>query len=527
MKDMNLQNCQYNSCTSRGICSVNPKTASLQNVLILYLYLISEYCLKLYQKEAVDNETIEMILECITATVSIPEFSEEIFWQNINKLKNLLPQLINKYNEIYEKADFTEEDIFSSDIFKRSKNIVDAINLGEELAKKFSDKFSSTIRDLYKLILVIAKSISLNMLDLKSFEPTDNDGFLKVVEILSLINSGTDDVNKLKEELIKASETNYCLIKKLHQMHENKYGKQEITTVSYTTVPASAVLVVGYNIKELEIILEALKNTNIDVYTHGDMILAHTFPKFKKYEALKGQYGYGVENCLVDFSTFPGPIILTKHSLHNIENLYRGRLYTTDENFSKGVIKINNYDLTDVISTAYKMKGFKKGKICEVSLVGYDYKKVDEDIRNALDSDKYKRVFVFGESKFCEPQKRYFEKLINIADEETLIISSSRSSDKNNLIHINSCYDPFGIIRIVDLLKDSKISINIFFPKCNRNTVAECIYISNVLKFNVFIGECAPIMLNPSIKRLLNETFSIIPMTTPKADMEKILLQEF
>jgi hydroxylamine reductase (hybrid-cluster protein) len=60
------------------------------------------------------------------------------------------------------------------------------------------------------------------------------------------------------------------------------------------------------------------------------MMLAHTFPKFSEYKRLKGQYGQGLENCLLDFATFPGPIILTAHSLHNIENFYRGRLFTTD-----------------------------------------------------------------------------------------------------------------------------------------------------------------------------------------------------
>ena len=98
----------------------------------------------------------------------------------------------------------------------------------------------------------------------------------------------------------------------------------------------------------------------------NDMMLAHTFPKFSTYQHLRGQYGQGIENCLLDFATFPGPIILTKHSLHNIENFYRGRLFTTDYTSSpKGIIKIENNDFSDIIDSAKKSKGFKTGKQCE------------------------------------------------------------------------------------------------------------------------------------------------------------------
>ena len=104
-------------------------------------------------------------------------------------------------------------------------------------------------------------------------------------------------------------------MKLLRNKQEERYGKQRVNEVSYSTTPAKAILVVGSNIRELEDVLEAVKNQNIDVYTHDEMMIAHTFPKFAEYKNLKGQYGQGLENCLLDFATFPGPIVLTRHSL--------------------------------------------------------------------------------------------------------------------------------------------------------------------------------------------------------------------
>ncbi len=65
------------------------------------------------------------------------------------------------------------------------------------------------------------------------------------------------------------------------------------------------------------------------------------------------------------FCNLPGAIILTKHSLHNIENLYRGLLFTTDYTCPKGVIQIKDNDFSKVIEAAENAKGFKTGKQCE------------------------------------------------------------------------------------------------------------------------------------------------------------------
>ena len=162
----------------------------------------------------------------------------------------------------------------------------------------------------------------------------------------------------------------------LQKAREERYGKPEVAEVSYTTTPGKAILVVGSNIRELEDVLEAVKGKEIDVYTHDEMMLANTFPQFRQYSNLKGQYGQGIENCLLDFATFPGPIILTRHSLYNVEHLYRGLLYTTDFASSKGVIPIKDKDFSGVIESAEKAKGFKTGRPCETVTIGFNYDEV-------------------------------------------------------------------------------------------------------------------------------------------------------
>ena len=170
----------------------------------------------------------------------------------------------------------------------------------------------------------------------------------------------------------------------INQKKEEYYGEPSEQEVSFSTAKGKAVLVVGSNLRELEQILDNFSDTNIAVYTHDNMISAHMYPKFREYKNLKGQFGQGMENCLLDFSTFPGPIILTRYSLFNVENLYRGRLFTTDFAYLKGVIPIKNNDFSGVKKSAENSKGFKTGKKCSPSQVGFSYKDIYEKIKDKL-----------------------------------------------------------------------------------------------------------------------------------------------
>ena len=349
----------------------------------------------------------------------------------------------------------------------------------------------------------------------------DEKSFSTVLEILNSLDISPGSEQKLQKLIIKAAETNINITKHLKQIQEEKYGTQGEAAVSYSTTPGKAVLVVGSDIRELETILNALKNSVIDVYTHDEMMIAHTFPKFREYKRLKGQFGQGLENCLIDFATFPGPIILTKHSLHNIDNLYRGRLFTTDNTLPKGVIRIKDNNYEDVIQSALSAKGFKRGKQCESTVVGYDFEKTITQIKNKL-ANGYKKVLFIGLEKYSLEQDSYFEKLIKHSSNETLIISFSYNYKKENLIHVNACFDSLGLIKIFDEIHKSEFPITVFMPKCNRNTISEMIYLSNFKNTAVYVGKCTPILLNPSLIQTLQDIFSIKEIKTAKEDLKEI-----
>ena len=514
------ENFQYDSCISKGICSISPRTSSLIAVLIIYLRLTAKYCLRLCKKTNIDSEVKNLILSTIPLAVTSQEISDMSFMDCVNQFKKLLPQIIKSCNDFFEDDDFKHEEVTSSELFTKTENIIDSIKLGERILNITISSLPSDIRDLHMTAMVISKSLSINLMDLESLGKYSDEAFDTILKLLDSIETEENN-DKLINTIKNAVVVNNSLMFKLREEQENQYGKQGISEVSYSTTPNKAILVAGSNIKELEIILEGFKTTNIDIYTHDDMMTAHTFPKFAEYKALKGQYGQGLENCLIDFATFPGPIILTKHSLHNIENLYRGLLFTTDNIVPKGVVKIENYDFKEVITSALNSKGFKRGKSCETVTIGYEHDKTIEEIRSRINSG-IKRIFFIGLELYSLEQRAYFDKLIKLTPEDTLIISFSYNSKRDNLIFINTCFDSFGLVKIAENIKDCGLPITIFMPKCDRNTVSEMIYFSSENNIKVYAGKCTPMIINPSLIQTLNKIFGIKSITNVKEDLKDI-----
>lgn len=513
MNKNNDFNFQYNSCISKGICSVSPRTSALQNVLVFYLNICAKYCLNLYNPENIDTNIKDFVLDTVVMCVSNPEFNETCFLNTLSEMHSILKKL----NAAPPKQN---KELQIPDISAIKDNLTEALKFGEEISKRASLKLSNQVRDLYKILLLIAKSICINILDSDSLKINNNKHFFDVLKILNNITLEEKDYSNLIKIAKETAKTDIDIMHNLHSAQENRYGIQGISNVSYTTTPSKAVLVVGSNIRELETILNALSETDIDVYTHDEMMVAHTFPRFKTYQKLKGQYGYGLENCLIDFATFPGPIILTKHSLHNIENFYRGLLFSTEKISYKGVIRIKDDDFSGVINAANEAKGFKTGRICENVNIGYDFEQIKKEISEKLTANNYRKIIIIGLNEYNDESKKYFEELLNNIDKNTLIISFSYKKEGDNFICINACFDSYAVIRIYEFIKDYKIKKYVFMPKCNKKTFSEIIYLKSYTDTSVYIGNCIPIMINPTLKKTLESCFEIKTISSPKSDID-------
>lgn len=509
---------QYDRCSSRGICSINPATSALLEVILLYLRSAAYCGMELESNGIKDKNIKKIILNTLSVLSSNYEISEINFWMINSVFKKELPEIINYCAD--NCVDFKKPDIKA--LLDLGENLNDYIRYGEKKFNKRIQNISSDSRDLYRALFILVKSLGINISMYEDYGKELKEEILILYEVFNLLDANKNK-NDLKNMVYKVAKADCDLMKKIRIAQEEIYGEQGEYDVSFSTEKGKAMLIVGSNLKELENILEDFKDKEVDIYTHDNMILAHTFPKFKEYKNLKGQFGQGMESCLLDFSTFPGPIILTKNSLFNVESLYRGRLFTTDFAYSKGVIPIKNNDFSAVYKSIEESRGFKTGKNCNSEKIGFSLKKTEDTINEKISSGKYKKAVVIGFCGYSNEEIEYFDSFFNHIPNNLLTISFSYCNKKENNICLNGQTDISSLLKVSEMTLNNIDSASIIIPFTDRHTLSVMIYLSSFSNSNIFAGNWNHIVLNSNLLSCLKRDFNIYELKFPKKDLRKIL----
>lgn len=508
---------QYNRCSSRGICSINPTTASLQEVILLYLKSVSYYGLKAKDCGINDKRIKNLVLNTISVLSSNYEISQSDFDMINSSFKTELPKIIKEFNDICSENE--KPDLF----LKADAELSDYIRFGEREFKKRLASLSVLERSLYGVLFVLVKSFCINILTYESYGGESEDYVFLVFKVLNLLNASDVQKEDLKEIISDISEKDCELMIKIRNCQEKTYGEQEESEVSFSTTKGKALLVVGSNLRELEQVLDVFEDKEVDIYTHDNMILAHTFPHFREYKNLKGQFGQGLESCLLDFSTFPGPIILTRHSLFNVESLYRGVLFTTDISSPKGVIRIKDNDFSQVMKSVSESKGFKTGKSCDSEKVGFSQNTIMKNTEQKLASGKYNQIILLGIGGYSADEKEYFETFIKHVPEDVLVVSLFCCEQRENIICVNASNDVYAMNRLFkDITENFSQKITLIFPYVERHTLSVIINSVKNKKIKIYVGNKHQTVIKPNVTEVLKTEFGVFEITTPKKDLGNI-----
>ena len=74
---------------------------------------------------------------------------------------------------------------------------------------------------------------------------------------------------------------------------------------------------------DLHALLQQTQGTGVNVYTHGEMLPAHSYPELKKFDNLAGNFGTAWQAQKIEFASFPGPIVVTTNCILEPRRAYR------------------------------------------------------------------------------------------------------------------------------------------------------------------------------------------------------------
>ena len=516
----------FDSCIAKGVCSVDPTISSLQEVIIMYIKQLAFYTLKLKNYGVTNSVIKENLINTLAGFVSNTDYTHDQFKSIIMTIYENLRQSKILYERICKNNNVSADKLEAQLKIYKKFNLNESIKQGEKEFIRKNKLLDSQHRHAFEIMFVLIKNVCINLIQLKSYNKDNEDAYFSMLQLLSLMNYKKISIDKLKKVIEKFSIINYKLEKLLHDSEKEAYGNQETVDVSFSTRNGKAILVSGSNLKELEDVLKITEGKNIDVYTHGSMIMGHTYPKLRAYKQLIGQFGLGVENCLLDFATFPGAILMTKNSLQNIEYLYRGRLFTTDSTLPKGVTQIVNKDFKPLIKSALEAKGFAKGQIRDSLKIGYREDVIKarvNDILIKINSGNVKHLLIVGILNHTSLQKRYFSKLLKNLPHDTHAITLSTYTPSTNTFQINSGYDFMLMYQILEDLNakmpEKNFDISVFLTKCDKYSISNMLNLKYLGVKNIFMSHCSPVLINPMLLESFKDIFDIKIISTPTEDL--------
>ncbi len=520
-----FNNFEYDECSARGACSVPPGLSAVQEVLKETLKECAYYISKLKTAKFDTSKAELFVINIIANTVSTTAYPENQILGLIKTSYSTLTNIRNMYRENIEQSIQEETDLPESIQLSPDLNLNNILLLGEKLLQNKYKNINTERKNYTELITLLIISLSANFSRLYEYGNFEKLAAEKIVDALNILNRNQITLSRYENTLTDLAILDREIKRKLYLTYKEHFGEILRTEVSHSTEKGKAILVSGSSLYDLKLLLESIKDKNIDIYTHDDLIIAHAFEEFKQYKNLKGNFGTCNEKCILDFATFPGAVLLTENSNINTEYLYRGRLFTTSNIIPKGVIGIKNHDYTPLINSALEAKGFAKGQQRTPSSVGYNHfelaDQLDEITNKFSFSEDISRLIIYiGEDNY----HNYTQKLKKNLTKKDFLISFNKNINAENSLYLNISNNiPITneiILRIISKINISDNNLFFIYSKSDISIIPDLINLKKAGAKNVIVAKFVPNVINPSLQKFLQKYYGIRSATTPDIDLK-------
>ena len=521
-------------CTKSGVCGKRPETAALQDLLIWTTKGLSAVTTQLRREgKTVDASVNHLITENLFTTITNVNFDDDTIRARIEatlETKALLAQLAD-CSALPEAALWNG----TTDEFAAKAVTVGVLSTENE-----------DIRSLRELITYGLKGLAAytSHANVLLKENEEIDAFLQRALAATL-----DDSLSAEELTALALETGSYGVQGMALLDEantSAYGNPEITTVDLSVGTRPGILVSGHDLRDLEMLLEQTVNTGIDIYTHSEMLPAHYYPAFKKYEHFKGNYGNAWWKQKEEFEAFNGPILMTTNCIVPPKDSYKNRIYTTGAVRYPGCPHIDGVigETKDFSLLIEQAKHCAPPTELEQGTIvgGFAHAQVlalADQIVDAVKSGAIKKFVVMAGCDGRAKSRSYYSDFAQALPKDTVILTAGCAKYKYNKLNLGDingiprvldagqCNDSYSLAVIalklkevfgLDDINDLPIIYNISWYE--QKAVIVLLALLSLGVKNIHLGPTLPAFLSPNVAALLVENFGIAGIDTVENDME-------
>ena len=332
----------------------------------------------------------------------------------------------------------------------------------------------------------------------------------------------------------------------LNKAHIDHFGTPEPASVSTGTVAGPAIVVSGHDLYMLEKLLEQTDAAGVNVYTHGEMLPAHGYPKLKAHKSLVGHFGTAWQNQQREFANQPAAFIFNTNCIQEPRSSYAAQVFTTSVVGWPGAQHIEGDDFSAVIAKARQLGGFKTSDGKNL-LTGFGHDAVlshAETVIGAVKSGAIKRFFLVGGCDGARGGRNYYTDLVEAAPADTIILTLACGKFRFNhlqdqlgdiggiprLLDVGQCNDAYSAVRIALALAEAfkcgvnDLPLSIILSWYEQKAVVILLSLLSLGIKNMRIGPSLPAFITPNILDFLVKNFGIQPIGySGRADMEELM----
>lgn len=546
-KNMFCYQCQETAngigCKLIGVCGKKPEVAKAQDLLIYLLKGIGVAVSLCKSKPCCCSKRADVynfVNDSLFCTITNANFDKESIYKRIDEAIVLRNQLISRIKE--KGVAIPDIDVLTWN-GNRTEYDEKAQTVGVLSCK------NEDIRSLKELTMYGLKGMAAYLehaARLGLVETEINDFILYALSELVL----NEDTTSLTALALTTGEWGVKAMALLDKANTTAYGNPEITEVNISVGNRPGILVSGHDLNDIEQLLEQSKDSGIDIYTHGEMLPAHYYPRLKKYAHLRGNYGNAWWKQREEFETFNGPILFTTNCIvpPTGKATYSGRVYTTNSTGYPGwkhiVSDMNGKkDFSEIIALAKTCKAPKE--IEKGSIVGgFAHEQVfalaDKVVEAVKNGDIRKFIVMAG----CDGRMKnrdYYTEFAKSLPQDCVILTAGCAKYRYNklpfgdingiprVLDAGQCNDSYSLALIALKLKEvfglndiNELPIAYNIAWYEQKAVIVLLALLSLGVKNIHLGPTLPAFLSPNVAKVLVDNFGISGINTVDEDLKRL-----
>jgi hydroxylamine reductase len=539
------QTARGQGCTYMGICGKTPIVAALQDLLVYVTQGASFYAHRAAPL-GIRNRNVDVaVVEALFTTITNVNFDADRLVGRIQDMAGTRDAIRGQYLAACRDQGVEAAVPVAAAMF------VPAATQAELLAQAGAISITARkalagddLTGLQEVALYGLKGLAAYADHALILGREDPEVFAFIHEALDTLVSVPPTVDGLLGLSMRVGAVNLKVMGLLDGANTGAYGNPEPTQVRVTPIPGKAILVSGHDLKELEGLLLQTAGKGINVYTHGEMLPALSYPGLKKFPHLVGNYGGAWQNQFAEFDAFPGAILMTTNCIQAPAEGYQARIFTAGLVAWPNVVHIADGNFQPVIDAALAAPGFTVDVPEQKITIGFGHNavlNVAGTVIDAVKSGAIKHFFLIGGCDGAKPGRNYFTDLAVAVPQDCVILTLACGKYRFNkldfgtiggiprLLDMGQCNDAYSAIQVAAALANAfgtdvnGLPLSMVLSWYEQKAVAILLTLLHLGIKNIRLGPSLPAFLTPAAVGVLVDMFNIMPTTTVEQDLKAML----